>query len=110
MLEKGDFFSEARRSWDRALEIDPAYAPALLGKGRYHVMMAYRGGDDPRAGMAVLEKVFLASPDAGTKAEAEFYMGIGHRRLGDEASARGQFGKCLKLDPAFMPAILASQA
>lgn len=110
VLEKGDFFSAARKSWDRALEIEPSFAKALLGKGRYLVMMAYRGGEDPKMGMDLLEKVLPLKTENAIRAEAEFYYGIGHRRLGDEVKAREQFGKALQLNPAFMPAILASQS
>ncbi len=88
VLEKGDFFNTARAAWDRALEISPSHAGALLGKGRYLTMMAYRGGEDPKAGMALLEKVQALKPEARLAAEAEFYLGIGYRRLGDEERAR----------------------
>lgn len=108
VLEKGDYFDAARRLWDRALAIDPSNVRSLLGKGRYLTMMAYRGGDDPGRGMALLEKaVPLAS--GRERAEAEFYRGMGFRRLGDEAAAHRQFDAALKLDPAFMPAHLALQ-
>ena len=109
VLEKGDFFSAARKSWDQALEIEPAFAKALLGKGRYLVMMAYRGGEDPKMGMDLLEQVLPLKTETTLRAEAEFYYGIGHRRLGNEVKAREQFGKSLQLNPAFMPALLASQ-
>ena len=109
VLEKGDFFDTARKSWDKALEINPCHAPSLLGKGRYLVMMAYRGGEDPRMGMDLLEKALELKPSDKIHAEAEFYLGIGHRRLGDEIKAKEQFKKSLKLNPGFMPAILAEQ-
>jgi len=123
VLEKGDFFDEARRSWERALELDGRHVGSLLGKGRYLTMMAYRGGDDPKTGMELLEQVVgatgpatgasagrrspLQGPNARQLAEAEFYIGMGHRRLGNEAQAIAQFGKALALDPSFMPAQLA---
>lgn len=110
VLEKGDFFDAARRAWDRALEIDPKHAGALVGKGRYLTMMAFRGGEDPSPGMDLLERARQLKPAGRLLAETEFYLGIGHRRLGDEASAKSQFEKALRSDPAFMPAVLASQA
>ncbi len=110
VLEKGDFFSAARKAWDRALEINPVHAGSLLGKGRYLTMMAYRGGEDPKSGMDLLEKVSALKPSAALAAEAEFYLGIGYRRLGDEEKARRQFSRSLELNSAFMPAVLASQA
>jgi len=72
-------------------------------------MMAYRGGDDPRNGMRLLEKVRELAARGRALAEAEFYLGIGHRRLGDERSAKAQFEKALAIDPAFMPAHLAGK-
>ncbi len=107
VLEKGDFFSAARRSWDQALETDPNNARSLLGKGRYLVMMAYRGGEDPKMGMDLLEKALQLKAEDKIRGEAEFYLGIGHRRLGDEKKAKEQFEKCLQFHPGFMPAVLA---
>lgn len=107
VLEKGDFFQEARAAWERALALDPAHLPTLLGKGRYLTMMAYRGGDDPRAGMALLRKAAELSASGRLRAEAEFYLGMGHRRLADETAARSQFERALAFDPAFMPARMA---
>jgi glyoxylase-like metal-dependent hydrolase (beta-lactamase superfamily II) len=109
VLEKGDFFDAARRAWDRALARDPRHVGALLGKGRYMTMMAYRGGEDPAAGMELLESALAAGADGRARAEAEFYLGMGYRRLGDESRALAQFEKALLADPAFMPAIMASR-
>ena len=109
VLEKGDFFQLARLCWERALEMNPAHIGSLLGKGRYMTMMAYRGGDDPKPGMNLLKKIIDQNIQGRERTEAEFYLGIGFRRLGDEASALAQFKKALRFDPAFMPAHLASQ-
>ncbi len=109
VLEKGDYFAEARACWEKALAVDPSHVPSLLGKGRYLVMMAYRGGDDPKPGMAALEKVMSLAAAGRERAEAEFYFGMGCRRLGDETGARGRFGKALSYDPSFMPARIAGQ-
>ena len=70
-------------------------------------MMAFRGGDDPRRGMHILESISELTADARTRAEAEFYLGIGWRRLADESRAQAQFKKALVLDPSFMPARIA---
>ena len=110
VLEKGDFFTPARKAWEKALEIDPEHVPSLLGKGRYFTMMAYRGGDDPAAGMKLLEKARSLAEDTRSKAEAEFYLGMGFRRLGREIEAKLEFQKALSFDPSFMPARLADQA
>ena len=109
VLEKGDFFQVARQSWDAALLIDPSHTGALLGKGRYMTMMAYRGGDDPKPGMDLLRKVIEFNSHGRARAEAEFYVGIGYRRLGDETKAVQQFQKAIQFDPAFMPAHIAQQ-
>ena len=109
VLEKGDFFQIARQSWDKALKINPAHTGSLLGKGRYMTMMAYRGGDDPKSGMNLLRKVIDQNATGRTRAEAEFYLGIGYRRLGNEPFALTQFKKAISFDPSFMPAHLASQ-
>ncbi len=109
VLEKGDFFKAARQCWDKALGLDPHHTGTLLGKGRYLTMMAYRGGDDPKEGMVLLEKVIAKNPDSRTAAEAEFYLGMGFRRLGDELKARQCFEKAISENPSFMPAHLALQ-
>lgn len=104
VLEKGDFFDEAKRSWKRALELDGRHVGSLLGKGRYLTMMAYRGGDDPKTGMGLLEDVLSLRPGTRVEAQAEFYLGMGERRLGNEKEAAARFEKALALDPSFVPA------
>ncbi|OGW81527.1 MAG: hypothetical protein A3C47_01875 [Omnitrophica bacterium RIFCSPHIGHO2_02_FULL_51_18] len=110
VLEKGDFFQGARECWHKVLSAHPDHVGALLGKGRYLTMMAYRSGDDPKEGMKLLEKAAGLKPGGRPQAEAEFYLGMGYRRLGNEAIAKGQFGKALKADPGFKPALLAGQS
>ncbi len=107
VLEKGDFFQAARACWDKALRLHPGHTRALLGKGRYLTMMAYRGGDDPQTGMKLLRQVIQTMPATRIQAEAEFYLGMGYRRLGEETKARAQFQKALACNPAFVPARLA---
>ena len=108
VLEKGDYFNVANNAWDKALSIDPTHVLSLVGKGRYLTMMAYRGGDDPHAGMKLLRKAIELSSDFKLRAEAEFYLGMGYRRLSDEVTAHAQFQKALEFDPAFIPALLAT--
>lgn len=110
VLEKGDYFQEARRAWDNALALSPANPSTLLSKGRYLTLMAYRAGDDPGAGMRLLNKVIELSSGGRLQSEAEFYLGMGYRRLSEEAKAHAQFQKALELDPSFLPAALASQS
>ena len=59
--------------------------------------------------MKVLQKVLELSPAGRARAEAEFYLGMGYRRLLDEPRAHAQFQKALELDPSFVPAALANQ-
>ncbi len=109
VLEKGDFFEAAWKAWGKALALEPAYVPSLLGKGRYLVLMAYRAGDDPAEGMALLRKVLEMRPGGNSEAQAEFYLGMGHRRLGEEGQALERFQRSLRLDPAFGPALRAME-
>ncbi len=108
VLEKGDFFRIARQCWDKVLAVHPDHVGALLGKGRYLTMMAYRGGDDPKTGMELLRKVTALKAGSAAEAEAVFYLGMGFRRLGDETKAHFQFQKAIQLNPSFMPAHLAA--
>jgi Tfp pilus assembly protein PilF len=59
--------------------------------------------------MTLLEKAACINPIGRPAAEIEFYLGMGHRRLGDETAAKGRFKKALEQDPSFMPALLAGQ-
>ncbi|MBP9733217.1 MAG: MBL fold metallo-hydrolase [Candidatus Omnitrophica bacterium] len=107
VLEKGDYFSRAKASWRRALEINPTHAPSLLGRGRYLTMMAYRGGEDPEMGMIYLDTAREHAKDPALLAEIDFYTGMGHRRMGDETRAKEFFRKSLSANAGFMPATLA---
>ena len=66
------------------------------------------GGDDPQTGMKILRKVIELCHEGRLQAEADFYLGMGYRRLADETKAHAQFKKALALDPSFIPATLAS--
>jgi glyoxylase-like metal-dependent hydrolase (beta-lactamase superfamily II) len=113
VLEKGDFFVEARQALQRALDLDPDHAAAHLTLGRFLVMMAYRNGGNPNPGMAHLQRVVAAlapstlGPGAAHLAQAHFYLGMGHRTNGDEAQARVGFQAALRHLPTFKPALLA---
>lgn len=116
VLEKGDFFSEARHALHRALALEPHHAAAHLALGRFLVMMAYRSGNDPVPGMRHLRQVIarVASPPDGPQtallAPAYFYLGMGHRTLGEEAQAIECFRTALVHQPTFHPALLALQS
>ncbi|MFT5206374.1 MAG: glyoxylase-like metal-dependent hydrolase (beta-lactamase superfamily II) [Candidatus Omnitrophota bacterium] len=110
VLEKGDYFIKAKKAWDQALTLEPNHFGSKLGKGRYWAMMAYRGGDDPTDGMALLQEVIEGCTQSDLTAEACFYKGMGHRRLGEEALAKDYFKKSLELNPAWKPAQLGLMA
>ncbi len=108
VLEKGDCFDAARTAVEHALAIDPGYGPALLQHGQFHTMMAFRNGDDPGRGEALLER---AAADARLtprqRAEIAFYRGIAERARGNEPQAKQWFGRALAADQTYKPAIMA---
>jgi Tfp pilus assembly protein PilF len=115
VLEKGDFFSEARQALRRALELEPWYTPAHLALGRFLVMTAYRNGGTPMPGMRhlhhVIERLPATShgPEAALLAQAHFYLGMGYRTMGNESQAMACFNTALTHLPTFQPALLARQ-
>ena len=115
VLEKGDFFAEARQALQRALELAPQYTPAHLALGRFVVMLAYRNGGTPTLGMRHLHQVIESLPlpvhgfKAALLAQASFYLGMGYRTIGDESQALTCFNTALTHLPTFQPALLARQ-
>lgn len=115
VLEKGDFFSEARQALQRALALDTWYTPAHLALGRFLVMTAYRNGGTPTPGMRHLQQVIERlpapghGPEAALVAQAHFYLGMGYRTMGNEAQAMACFNTALTHLPTFQPALLACQ-
>jgi tetratricopeptide (TPR) repeat protein len=115
VLERGDFFSEARQALQRALELEPRSIPAHLALGRFLVMTAYRNGGTPAPGMRHLQHVIesrpvpVHGPEAALLAQAHFYLGMGYRTMGDEAHAMACFNTALTHLPTFQPALLARQ-
>jgi glyoxylase-like metal-dependent hydrolase (beta-lactamase superfamily II) len=115
VLEKGDFFSAARQALQRALELEPRYTPAHLALGRFLVLTAYRNGGTPTPGMRHLQHVLeslpvpVHGPEAALLAQANFYLGMGYRTMGDESQAMACFNTALTHLPTFQPALLACQ-
>jgi tetratricopeptide (TPR) repeat protein len=111
VLEKGDCFGRARAALDKALEIDPTWGEAWLQAGQFHVMMAYRNGDDPARGLECLERAAADArlPRRG-RAEVAFYRAIAARARGDETAAKAGFVESLHHDPGYRPALLAQMA
>ena len=108
VLERGDFFSEARTAIQTALELDPEYVPALLLLGQTLVTVAYRNGDDPAPGLTYIYRA-LNLPLTDTQvAQAYFSIGLANRTNGAETEAKAALARAIKADPTFMPAQLAN--
>ena len=110
VLEKGDFFAEAKKSLNTALELDPDYAPAHLLCGYNYILSAYRNGDETKTGLASIYKALVNGLNGTQLAQAYFSIGLAHRTNGDETLAREAFAKAIAADARFMPAQLASMA
>ena len=110
VLEKGDFFAEAKKALNTALELDPDYAPAHLLRGYNHILSAYRNGDETKTGLASIYKALVNGLHGTQLAQAYFSIGLAHRTNGDEALAREAFAKAIAADARFMPAQLANIA
>ncbi|RKU16284.1 hypothetical protein C6503_12720 [Candidatus Poribacteria bacterium] len=110
VLEKGDFFAEAKKALDTALELDPDYAPAHLLRGYNHILSAYRNGDETKTGLASIYQALVSGLHGTQLAQAYFSIGLAHRTNGDETLAREAFAKAIAADARFMPAQLANMA
>lgn len=110
VLEKGDFFFEAKNALNTALELDPDYAPAHLLRGSNYILSAYRNGDDPTPGMESIYKALVSGIEGTQLAQAYFSIGLAHRTNGDETLAREAFAQAIAVDPSFMPAQFANMA
>ena len=110
VLEKGDFFAEAKKALNTALELDPDYAPAHLSLGYNHILSAYRNGDETKIGLASIYKALVSGLQGTQLAQAYFSIGLAHRTNGDETLAREAFAKAITADARFMPAQLANMA
>ena len=110
VLEKGDFFAEAKNAINTALEVDPDYAPAHLLRGYNHILSAYRNGDETKQGLESIYKALVSGLHGTQLAQAYFSIGLAHRTNGDETLAREAFAKAITADPQFMPAQLANMA
>ncbi|MCG9130448.1 MBL fold metallo-hydrolase [Candidatus Poribacteria bacterium] len=110
VLEKGDFFVEAKKALNLALELDPDYAPAHLLRGYSHILSAYRNGDETKTGLAAIYKALVGGLHGTQLAQAYFSIGLAHRTEGDETLAREAFEKAINADARFMPAQLANMA
>ncbi len=109
VLEKGDFFVEARQALEHALTLAPDDGPAHLAMGRFLVMLAYRNGGTPTPGMQHLHRVIESVPASqpALLAQAQLCLGMGYRTTGDETQAQACFARALYHLPTFQPALMA---
>ncbi|MGH7275255.1 MAG: MBL fold metallo-hydrolase [Nitrospiria bacterium] len=107
VLERADFFIEVCRSAEKALEVDPNYAPALILYGSYHAMGAFRNGDDPTQAMDLLRRALKIPMEPPEEAKAHFFLGICYRALEQGDKAQACFKKALELDPTYAPPRMA---
>lgn len=108
VLEKGDFFYEAKIALDTALELDADYAPAHLLRGYNHILSAFRNGDDPAPGLESVYKALVSGLEGTQIAQAYFSIGLAHRTNADEKNAKEAFTQAIAVDPSFMPAQFAN--
>ena len=107
VLERADFFIEVCRSAEKALEVDPNYAPALILYGSYHAMGAFRNGDDPSEAMDLLRRALKIPIEPPEEAKAHFFLGICYRAMDQEGEAQACFKKALELDSNYAPPRMA---
>ena len=110
ILEKGDFFSEAKNAIRIALELDPNYVPGLLLIGQSLITTAYRNGDDPKSGLRYIHRALDLNLTKAELAQAHFCVGLTHRTNGDETQAKAAFARAIAANPTYMPAQLANMA
>lgn len=110
VLEKGDFFCEAKNAMKIALKLDPEHAPAHLLYGYNHILSSFRNGDDPNSGLESIYKALVTGLKGTKLAQAFFSIGLAHRTNGNETLAREAFQQAIDTDPGFMPAQFANMA
>lgn len=107
VLEKGDFFIEAKRAWGRAQNLAPDFGPGHLLEGEMLVFTAYRNGDDTEHGEKKVRQGMELGLDASDESRALFLLGLAARAQGDEPTAKKRFQESVAKDPGNFPARLA---
>jgi cyclase len=107
VLEKGDFFVEAKAAWEKAQDLRPDFGPGHLLEAQMLVFTAYRNGDDPEPGEAKVRRALELGLSRGDEGRAHFLLGLVARTRGDEVRAVDSFKGALERDPGFFPARLA---
>ena len=67
-------------------------------------------GDEPDKGEAQVQKALEAGLGSTEEAMAWFLLGMARRMEGIEPEAKKRFARALRIDPACMPAMMASQS
>jgi tetratricopeptide (TPR) repeat protein len=93
-LEKYDY-TNAMKSYERVLELDPRYAPALLGAAR-----ALEGDDPPQAAGAI-KRLLQVNPSS---ADAYIFLASQAADVDHRAEARELLGKALAVNPSGLEA------
>jgi tetratricopeptide (TPR) repeat protein len=93
-LEKFNF-AEAMKSYERVLELDPRYAPALLGAAR-----ALEDDDPPQAAGAI-KRLLQINP---TSVDAHIFLAGQAADVDHKSEARELLGKALAVNPSSLEA------
>lgn len=107
VLEKGDFFIEMRRAWERAQKLKPDHGPGQLLEGEMLVFTAYRNGDDTEHGEKKVRHAIELGLGTSDLSRALFLLGLAARARGDEKTAVARFNEAVAKDPSNFPARLA---
>ena len=92
-------YAQAIDHFNRAIEVDPTYAPAYDGRG-----VAYLNqGEQDRAIVDLSEAIRLDPSDA----RAQYHRGVAYSRSGDYDRALADFGEAIRLSPGSANAYLA---
>jgi len=97
-LEKGSF-DQARSLWEQAIDVEPAYAPALAGLASVHDMRFIFTTDpaELETAAAYARRSIAADPNL---AEARIWLGYALFRQNDIPGGLEQERKAMELDPA----------
>jgi Flp pilus assembly protein TadD len=98
-LVNGKDYARAIEHFNRAIEIDPTYAPAYHGRGVAYLAL----GEQDRAIAEFSEAIRLDPNDARTFHD----RGVAYSRAGDYGRALTDFDEAIRLSPAYARAYLA---
>ncbi len=82
---------EAQQRFERAIEFQPDYAPAL-----YHLGVLYWIANDPNSAIPLLERAVRAAPD---QFDYRFRLGLAYNGVAQYREAAGQLRRATALNP-----------